>query len=74
MIAPGMPGFPLIDLPKPALMVSAQVKAEVQGTGIGGMGLVEVMSGRADAPNRAIQLVIGHEMLGSIVDAALKFR
>ena len=57
----------LIDLPEPKLETPTQVKVKVLEVGVCGTDREEVSGGRADAPIGEKMLVIGHEVLGEVV-------
>lgn len=57
----------LIDLPEPKLETATQVKVKVLEVGVCGTDREEVSGGRADAPIGEKMLVIGHEVLGEVV-------
>lgn len=67
-ITPGVGAAELIDVEEPAIMSPTQVKLKVLEVGICGTDREEVLGGRADAPPNSSKLVIGHEMLGQVVD------
>lgn len=67
-ITPGSTKLSLIDRPEPALTGPHQVKMRVLEVGICGTDREEASGGRALAPAGATELVIGHEMLGQVVE------
>ena len=58
----------LVDRPEPALAAPDQVKSRVLQVGICGTDREEAAGGRALAPAGRNQLVLGHEMLGRVVE------
>jgi len=70
-ITPGVGGAELIDVDEPAVMSPTQVKLKVLEVGICGTDREEILGGRADAPPESSKLVIGHEMLGQVVDVGV---
>lgn len=67
-ITPGK-GYPcLIDVDEPAIKDDHDVKIQVSEVGICGTDREEASGGRADAPAGENFLVIGHEMIGRVVD------
>ncbi|HEY1024617.1 MAG TPA: glucose 1-dehydrogenase [Sphingobacteriaceae bacterium] len=67
-INPGVPDAKFIELPEPQITAPDQVKVQVLEVGICGTDREEVLGGRADAPTGSNHLVIGHEMLGRVVE------
>ena len=67
-ISPGVPDSNLIEIDEPQLTGTTQVKLNVLEVGICGTDREEVLGGRANAPAHAPHLVIGHEMLGQVVE------
>jgi len=67
-ITPGTKDFALIDRPEPALDGPDAVKLQVVRVGICGTDREEARGGRAKAPDGQTQLVVGHEMLGRVVE------
>ncbi|MGH9465818.1 MAG: alcohol dehydrogenase catalytic domain-containing protein [Terriglobales bacterium] len=67
-ITPGKPGIRLVERPEPKLAQPDQVKLQVVRVGICGTDREEIIGGRAAAPAGATELVIGHEMLGRVVE------
>lgn len=57
----------IIDLPEPKVETPTQVKVKVLQVGVCGTDREEVSGGRADAPPGEKMLVIGHEVLGEVV-------
>lgn len=67
-IIPGTPGINIIETPEPMIASPTQVKIKILEVGICGTDREEVFGGRADAPVGQSQLIIGHEMLGRIME------
>lgn len=67
-ITPGKGNPELIDIPEPEIKNPLQVKLQVLNVGICGTDREEVSGGRADAPKGHEKLIIGHEMLGRVVE------
>ncbi len=57
----------IIDWPEPIIETPTQVKVKVLEVGICGTDREEIAGGRADAPKGEKKLIIGHEMLGEVV-------
>jgi len=57
----------LIDFPEPKIESPTQVKVKVLEVGVCGTDREEVSGGRADAPVGENRLIIGHEVLGEVV-------
>jgi threonine dehydrogenase-like Zn-dependent dehydrogenase len=68
-ITPGKGNVELITVQEPVISAPDEVKMEVLEVGICGTDREEVEGGRADAPAGENRLIIGHEMLGRVVDA-----
>lgn len=68
-ITPGKGNVELIDVEEPVLGSPGEIKLEVLEVGICGTDREEVEGGRADPPAGENRLIIGHEMLGRVVDA-----
>ena len=58
----------LVDRPEPSIASPSQVKLQVIRVGICGTDREEAGGGRSRAPEGAKELVIGHEMLGRVVE------
>lgn len=67
-ITPHTKNIQLIDRDEPKVEKPTQVKVKVLQVGICGTDREEVAGGRADAPPGEKQLIIGHEMLGVVVE------
>lgn len=57
----------LVDWPEPKIETATQVKVKVLEVGICGTDREEVAGGRADAPKGEKVLIIGHEVIGEVV-------
>lgn len=57
----------LVDRPEPVITATDEVKVRVVRVGICGTDREETSGGRALAPGESRELVIGHEMLGQVV-------
>lgn len=67
-ITPGKGDPELIDVPEPKVTNPHEVRLQVLNVGICGTDREEVSGGRADAPEGQNRLIIGHEMLGRVVE------
>lgn len=67
-VVPGVAGSQLVNRPEPSLTAPDQVKLKVLRVGICGTDREEVSGGRALLPAGQKDLVIGHEMLGQVVE------
>jgi threonine dehydrogenase-like Zn-dependent dehydrogenase len=67
-IIPGSTTLRLVDRPEPSIVAPDEVKLRVLRVGICGTDREEAAGGRALAPAGQEDLVIGHEMLGQVVD------
>jgi threonine dehydrogenase-like Zn-dependent dehydrogenase len=67
-IVPGTTSLRLIDQPAPSITKPDEVKVRIVRVGICGTDREEVSGGRAAAPEGQHELVIGHEMLGRVVE------
>jgi threonine dehydrogenase-like Zn-dependent dehydrogenase len=67
-ITPGTRAARLVERPEPQIEAADQIKLRTLRVGICGTDREEVAGGRAEAPEGAGELVIGHEMLGQVVD------
>ncbi len=67
-IVPGTKGAHLVDRPEPSLKAPDEVKLKVLQVGICGTDREETGGGRALAPDGTKDLVIGHEMMGRVVE------
>lgn len=73
-ITPGVAGVHMIEREEPQITTPNDIKMRVVRVGICGTDREELIGGRADAPAGARELVIGHEMMGQVVEvgAAVK--
>ncbi len=71
-ITPGTANVKLVERDEPSIQKPDEIKLQVLEVGICGTDREEVKGGRADAPEGRSELVIGHEMLGRVVDAGDK--
>ncbi len=67
-LIPGTTTVRLVDRLEPAIQAPDEVKVHILRVGICGTDREEISGGRAHAPDGATDLVIGHEMLGSVVE------
>ena len=67
-IVPGTKGALLVDRALPSLRAPDEIRLEVLRVGICGTDREEAAGGRALLPEGARDLVIGHEMLGQVVE------
>ena len=67
-IVPGTTSIQLVDRPAPSITKPDEVKVKIVRVGICGTDREEVSGGRAAAPKGQHELVIGHEMLGRVVE------
>ncbi len=67
-IVPGTADVRIIDRPEPNLAAGDEIKVKVLRVGICGTDREEAAGGRALAPPGKTELVIGHEMMGQVVD------
>lgn len=68
VLKPGTTDVKLADRPDPKITFPDEVKLRVLEVGICGTDREEASGGRADAPEGSHELVIGHEMLGQVVE------
>lgn len=71
-ITPHTKQIGIIEIEEPKIETPTQVKVKVLDVGICGTDREEVSGGRADAPLNEKQLIIGHEMLGEVVQVGEK--
>ncbi len=57
-----------IDVPEPTIQAADEVKLQVLQVGVCGTDREEASGGRVDAPKGEKDLIIGHEMIGKIVE------
>ncbi len=67
-LTPGTTRLALVDRPEPAVASADDVKVRVLRVGICGTDREEAAGGRALAPPGRSDLVIGHEMIGEVVE------
>lgn len=67
-LIPGTSNVSLIDRPEPNIVSADEVKMKVLQVGICGTDREEASGGRADAPQGKNELILGHEMLGQVVE------
>jgi threonine dehydrogenase-like Zn-dependent dehydrogenase len=67
-LVPGTTTLRLVERPEPAITQPDEVKLRVLQVGICGTDREEASGGRAEAPPGKTELVIGHEMLGQVVE------
>jgi len=65
-VTPGRPGLKLVQRPQPSLSGADDVLVRMVRVGICGTDREQASGGRAQAPDGAAELVIGHEMLGMV--------
>ncbi len=67
-LVPGTKSVHLVDRPEPSVVSGDEIKLRVLRVGICGTDREETAGGRARSPEGNNELVIGHEMLGRVVD------
>ncbi len=67
-LVPGSTDVHLTDRPEPGITRPDEIKLKVLEVGICGTDREEAAGGRADAPAGQRELVIGHEMLGQVIE------
>jgi glucose 1-dehydrogenase len=67
-IVPGAKILHAVEIPEPVISAPDEIKLRIVRVGICGTDREEVQGGRADAPDGKDELVIGHEMLGQVVE------
>jgi threonine dehydrogenase-like Zn-dependent dehydrogenase len=67
-LVPGTKELRLVDRPEPQIKDSDDIKVKIIRVGICGTDREEASGGRADAPPGSNELIIGHEMLGQVVE------
>lgn len=67
-IEPGTTSSSIIDHQEPQISTPQDVKVKMLQVGICGTDREEALGGRADAPAHSRHLIIGHEMLGQVVE------
>ncbi|MCH9626518.1 MAG: D-arabitol-phosphate dehydrogenase [Chlamydiales bacterium] len=68
ILTPGTTDVHLADRPDPEIQYPDEVKLRVLEVGVCGTDRDETHAGRAEAPSGANELIIGHEMLGQVVE------
>jgi len=66
-LTPGTKNIRLIDRPDPVITASDEIKLKILQVGICGTDREETGGGRSKAPEGKAELIIGHEMLGQVV-------
>lgn len=66
---PGSGKLALVDQPEPTISTDDEIRVQVLQVGICGTDREEARGGRANAPAGQKYLVIGHEMLGQVVES-----
>lgn len=67
-IQPGTTQVKIVDRPEPQVFGPDEVKVKILDVGVCGTDREEVAGGRAEPPKGQSELVIGHEMLGRVVE------
>ncbi len=67
-VIPGQKGIQLVERPEPRVQAADEVKLRVLRVGICGTDREEAAGGRSKPPAGKNSLVIGHEMLGQVVE------
>ncbi|MGE5806145.1 MAG: glucose 1-dehydrogenase [Ignavibacteria bacterium] len=67
-IKPGTAGITIKDIPEPQIKNDHEIKLKIHYVGICGTDRDQASGGRADAPQGAEELIVGHEMIGEVVD------
>lgn len=67
-LVPGSSVLRMVDRPEPSVRAADEIKVKVIRVGICGTDREEVAGGRAKAPEGSGELVIGHEMLGQVLE------
>lgn len=73
-LVPGTKNVHITDWDEPKIENPTQLKVKVLQVGICGTDREEVAGGRADAPSGEKELVIGHEMLGTVMEVGDKVK
>ena len=68
VLTPGTTHVELVDWDEPTIEKQNQVRMQVLEVGICGTDREETSGGRADAPTGEDRLIIGHEMLGKVLE------
>ncbi len=67
-IGPGTKNLNLVERPEPNISSEYDIKLKIQSVGICGTDREEAAGGRARAPGGADELIVGHEMLGKVIE------
>lgn len=67
-VIPGVPGVRLADRPEPEITSPEEIKLRVLCVGVCGTDREQAAGGRCKPPDGSRELVIGHEMLGQVVE------
>jgi threonine dehydrogenase-like Zn-dependent dehydrogenase len=73
-VVPGTKIVRLVDRPEPSISEADEIKVRVLRVGICGTDRAEAAGGRAQAPPSHKDLVLGHEMLGQVVETGCGVR
>ncbi len=73
-LTPGTTTMQLVDRPEPSVTAPDEVKLQILEVGICGTDREEASGGRAEPPSGQTELVIGHEMLGRVVEVGQAVR
>lgn len=73
-LLPGSTSVHLVDRPEPVVSAADEIKVKVLRVGVCGTDREETSGGRARAPEGEKELVIGHEMLGEVVEVGSSVR
>ncbi len=73
-LTPGTTTIKLVDIPEPVIASPNDVKVRILRVGICGTDREEASGGRALAPQDSTELVIGHEMLGQVIETGSAVR
>jgi threonine dehydrogenase-like Zn-dependent dehydrogenase len=74
VLSPGTTNLRLADVALPRVATAQDVRVRVLQVGICGTDREEASGGRAQAPQKAAELVIGHEMLGKVTETGSAVR
>lgn len=73
-LIPGTTDLHLVDIPVPDITADDEIKVKVLQVGVCGTDRDEVSGGRATAPQNKNELIIGHEMLGEVLETGAAVR